>query len=1788
MTNTKESLGLHAISDGPAGGIYSRGNQANLVIKAPPVGTPHFTNWDAGLTSLENTTKERFESRTATRFLDTYMENLGSTKRFRCGAKDIKIVDNIAAVSYPEYTDIRKTTHGPISTDLLTIHSGQRVNAYDYNCITWEPSASFAIMPIFNLDNVFGDMGDAYPEYSQRWAGPIDFSNMYVVITYNGNYTKNNVDPCLAAANYYESTLDNKMQILKWSSSDPASLQEGEYTTYTHLTPTGGQKIMLAANISSDLFTLLTDIGPTEYYVNDPLGNPFFVTGFGKIGCSVTILKYQPVVECGKVDIYTKKNGKINSYAENGKLISLRHNLQNGDIIKISDAQNSEINGVRYIQVVSDSTFIAYKDVDFTERVNSYYDGQPVWTACGNIYNKESQSWDYLGSLVGSNNYSTSPDISSNNLTIGEEFNNAQTIDDIFKIDFGVSDTQLEVFNAFPLTRTSIYDSFFSSLDFTSSEQDGVKIKRTGAYATWQESAHNVLWSSPASFLWSFKFGCSIDLIKYKDRYVLAVGQKGLDNIQSFAGLHMPSSVYGQAFLYDIYIDSDNKVLEPQSPTNSILYPSQNPVRLNKIVYAHTNDSDIAEPPPSYYDAGFQPLARDEFMARPTDFDFPFFNYSGGISKPFYDYCLYGYPGDDYNLIEYSSGMDYWYGSMVYSLTGEEGSIDTAGIRYYTNNNCRNSYFTNLKVPEFLPGDFSLYQNPPVWSRAVFNVYPFIDNFGKAVALDMVGSDFYLFASSKTKKEIERTTSGGVSESDFIFDTPECTNTFLNKTDCGYIHVFKLEDDPTPDNLLATKIQKIYEASSFTLPSGKYYGFYYKAQKFGSYIFAKNGELIFGQTKPIEYYITPGEDIEKSKIFIYKKQGSTYNKIGQIENANHSNFSFINTHSYADQKEHFLRDGRYLGGALGVTDDRYNLYYYPPDRFGNYFRYNSETLVTNAFDIYNEDGEYHGTNNNVYPDRSNEFNRPIDYLCVYEKNNGQWNFITKIAPAFDQYDPSYSYGDVISPNIYNSIRALGNKNYSNNSFNSKTWDIDLTGCYDLVNDRILLKDPLSYSVFQKDVDYINSSRTEARLTLDKYFTYDEKYEAESGLLTSCQLKFDRISAIHKYDTYLDDYKNLYCENNQNGSIQSLNYRAPIYFINIPINSENITQFNSITLKLEEVRSINAGVNLKLVLFKKDPRTTVYPFYQNICTPNATDESQKKWRSSLSYTQQTYLKGGVFDSSLYADNSSGNIWESCEGSSCMAKLINASNILISGARRDYTFIIDNTQVDLNDFIIQDNLILDSNNDRIIGRPGIPDETIEFNDLANIGHDTSVNVEASIIVGFIYQPMNYKIDSNFNARADVRIIDITFDGYTSITPSPTSEVDLAYRCKFNKVVSFDYLRTYYNNPANKTTVYESNESSYPEGKLIYTNPIIRAGVVPVTAFNDTRSGTIDGVFSKSYEVLSIDNFGTTPETSVFTNTRSLDLQYLETLPMYMQGIEYIPYINLFMKTPEIANSETNLFLQNQGKDNNFTLHIVPYAAASGSQNLRINGAFYGSGDFTQHIVGGPSAAIPLFLKVSEPSTSGFSTYLRGFNYGSGDMSLYIGDIVQSVAPLYLKSRDLISGTGDLNQIIYGSTDGSSFMANNIPLFISVFDDSRRSEENNAPLNIIGPDTYSQSGINSIPLYIGQIVRNSSGNLSLFNFGGFGGYPLATGVNFVIKNTGINSSGAMPLSIPNKGFNGSDVIAHNTFLFLSQSEASGDIRLFLNGAVGEGSGIDLYLNTGFGVLSSGNTTFIRGYRS
>jgi hypothetical protein len=128
---------------------------------------------------------------------------------------------------------------------------------------------------------------------------------------------------------------------------------------------------------------------------------------------SIKIIKVAHYLSCGKVDIYTAKNGTISNVANN-TITSLGHGLNNGDYIKFTsalptDRENiTDLNGIKYISGVTTNTFNIYFDNKFSYPANVYNLRSVTgvfWTAQG------VSNWKYVHTLYspqGKNGYGLS------------------------------------------------------------------------------------------------------------------------------------------------------------------------------------------------------------------------------------------------------------------------------------------------------------------------------------------------------------------------------------------------------------------------------------------------------------------------------------------------------------------------------------------------------------------------------------------------------------------------------------------------------------------------------------------------------------------------------------------------------------------------------------------------------------------------------------------------------------------------------------------------------------------------------------------------------------------------------------------------------------------------------------------------------------------------------------------------------------------------------------------------------------------------------------------------------------------------------------------------------------------------------------------------------------------------------------------------------------------------------------------------------------------------------------
>ena len=309
----------------------------------------------------------------------------------------------------------------------------------------------------------------------------------------------------------------------------------------------------------------------TEYTTNKALhsiaGNGHSLEGVRtyKIDTdTISLIKLQPVRKCGKVDIYTKKRGIIDSISGN-TVTSRAHKLNTNDIIEItgalfdgsspSYADIHPVNGKKYIKKIDDDTFRIYDDQYFQKftSTNNLKSTMGInWTCVSNTYGTLGQSWDYYGSMfspTGRNGYHSKEevtddqtDISTNFITtkripgiLGSE-GNAGSINLIF--DQASEDFAKAIDDNIParFNGSSPFDDpkrgpqdFYPYYCANTSDQlvDGLDAQALKA----KESGDNLYTKTP--YIGS-KFGCSLDF-KYSHTsgsskvYVLAIGERGSD-----------------------------------------------------------------------------------------------------------------------------------------------------------------------------------------------------------------------------------------------------------------------------------------------------------------------------------------------------------------------------------------------------------------------------------------------------------------------------------------------------------------------------------------------------------------------------------------------------------------------------------------------------------------------------------------------------------------------------------------------------------------------------------------------------------------------------------------------------------------------------------------------------------------------------------------------------------------------------------------------------------------------------------------------------------------------------------------------------------------------------------------------------------------------------------------------------------------------------------------------------------------------------------------------------------
>lgn len=264
------------------------------------------------------------------------------------------------------------------------------------------------------------------------------------------------------------------------------------------------------------------------------------------------------------------------------------------------------------------------------------------------------------------------------------------------------------------------------------------------------------------------------------------------------------------------------------------------------------------------------------------------------------------------------------------------------------------------------------------------------------------------------------------------------------------------------------------------------------------------------------------------------------------------------------------------------------------DGFGVDFKYNQKLFVTNCRSQTTELDEPIS-----YQEPNEEFSfisrDRLDYVHVYEERRGSFKEVQKISATIDKMDEE-RYSLHLLNNAFGLLDINGSVSYGNNSVDTLTWNIDFTGRYDIVNNKIMIKDPLEYSLFGRDFSVSESlSEGVASEQCDLYLSFSEKVRTiTTGAINYPNLYYDYIPqglVNHSCVTIVE-----------NGTSR---HTTPVFFYKLPISQLDLLE--SVTIDFEMIQEdiysyfdIKGNTNVqeltnnivpRIVIYGKDPRLT---------------------------------------------------------------------------------------------------------------------------------------------------------------------------------------------------------------------------------------------------------------------------------------------------------------------------------------------------------------------------------------------------------------------------------------------------------------------------------------------------------------------------------------------------------------------------------------------------------------------
>lgn len=1387
-TKTQENLGL------PLG------------IKSTVQGIQHFTNWSDVSSSIDAKNTLRFEdaqpnkifyrtnrTRAANWQTSTFNATAGIVNIQTPNAAgdnfteftdewhvdDIKILDDIAIVSYPDYTDIQRTEKTftglqlfqPVRRTYIGGYSEPNTDFRWYGGLVFTVEGLPLMHEIFpttvvaadnrllvddstgnsstnpsgavetHLDNKFYNFENTILKVKiprTSLAGQADIEERYLYFVYGGAAKSGGMPVSLSSdsdgsflfddfrfatstTTQYSTIYDNEDANRQWYSFD-----DGDFAGYFYLvteesstlgkdysferTPSGNIHIQLSVRCVLPNDEAFNAFVLKYNHFND--ASTVIDVGYIEVGdygvtpsVEATFIKFTPVRQCGKVEVYTKKSGIISS-AANNRITSPGHSLQTNDIIKITSAlwdgtqtgtkDTHPLNGNKFVKVIDVDTFDLYEDQYFSNPSTTVKlrttDGIS-WVCIGSSNGNDAQSWKYVETLFSptgrngykstTNKYKTSTRYNTaylcpSNAEDKDIQNNSIYLDfSIFK-DAGSTGLSLAyapgrnwgIYNSngaqtrypdFSVTYTQanklgkMIEDFLESLPSKDLGASPLDAFHKGPQDFFPFTTRDLNTQFSPSYTGT-RFGAAIDF-KFSHNsgnskiYTLAVGEPGSDisvdmfgidndeyapdgNIPFWLQIEPGSSSqnslianigrkrimpyyqpHGKIHIFTVTIDqygrvsditAQNSVFGDGSSVNNTCSNEQHPweafmtlVRANHYVGVDTNTGRRQMQSWSYDDGVFDTGYTSSTNGSRASY------ISMQNRAPFYEVLP-----DNSSLYWDRAAIVNWFPVEIYDyFANNDSELNKTLLRkQYVPRNSSSVDQSTVLFSRFGSGvgnksidrfNVSLENN-----ASQFYIMPWVDMFGKSVAISNTNAsgEIFVFGSVSTRSNIDYHTvprnrydafgSYGETALRPVYADYAGINSSNIEEYCisqiGQISCIRIDRDVTYNTTQIVEINSGGSVDSSTTPVDIEEVF--ERQTTSSIPFTikqlrQSEKLGEGYIPVLRSIRTSASSIIFEDNYLFWADHNLNDRHSKIHmfSVDLSNNSFVKnssiTHNFVNQI---------------LTQNS-------SDGCGLHMRYSKGVLLTNMLISTND---FLQSVSSITQGVLTKY----DAIVVHQADEKGIKYLQKLTPTFSSLDERYNSKLVSS--YSNELLDIRNINYDNNSYGSRTWNMRMIGKYDVISDKILLKDPVEYILFSADATYSRLQKSNTRSntrTIKPYLSYTEVFRDDT-------VYYDYGIEYGKDGHYRVMDKTLWQDVNF-GELTNIENttRTPVFFLTIPHDSISTYGNLSITINKNDAGRIFASYwNIdsfeeespvsnsylaptpKIALYKKDPRAMIIP------------------------------------------------------------------------------------------------------------------------------------------------------------------------------------------------------------------------------------------------------------------------------------------------------------------------------------------------------------------------------------------------------------------------------------------------------------------------------------------------------------------------------------------------------------------------------------------------------------------